>query len=352
MKAAVCRNFGQPLSFENLTLGRPQGKALRIKVGATAICHSDITYIDGGWGGTPPILFGHEASGVVLECGEDVTAFSPGDRVVITLMRSCGACSSCERELEAVCATPPGIGEGLLQDGNGKAVAAAMNSGTFAEEVLVHERQCIAIPDDMGFDVAALLGCGVITGVGSVMRVGKVQPGETVAVIGVGGVGVNAIQAAKIAGAGAITAVDTDASKRDLALAVGATGFCDPRQDTPPENCDAVFVAVGSSKVIENAIDMARTGGRVVIMGMPRDDDPVTLNMSDFAGDAKTVIGSKMGAAMIREDIPQLITWYQEGKIDLDRLISHRYPFEEINSALETARNPGSMRVVLQFEES
>lgn len=350
MKAAVCRSFGQPLTFENLTLNKPLGKALRIGVGASAICHSDITYMEGGWGGTPPILFGHEAAGVVLECGDEVTAFTPGDRVVITLMRSCGSCPSCGRELEAVCETPPSIGTDLVQDENSKPIAAAMNSGTFAEEVLVHERQCIAIPDEMGFDVAALLGCGVITGVGSVMRVGKVQPGERVVVVGVGGVGVNAIQAAKIAGASEIVAVDTDASKRDLALSVGATGFCNPIEDTPPEGYDAVFCAVGAARVIEQAIAMARTGGRIIIMGMPRDDDPLSLNMSEFAGDAKTVIGSKMGAAMIREDIPRIIDWYQQGKIDLDRLISHRYPFEEINTALETAKNQGSMRVVLNFE--
>ena len=135
-----------------------------------------------------------------------------------------------------------------------------MNSGTFAEEVLVHERQCIAIPDEMNFDTAALLGCGVITGFGAVLRVGKVQPGERVAVVGIGGVGVNALQATHIAGAGEIHAIDTDNSKRELALAVGATAFCNPLESTPEGGYDAAFVAVGSARVIENAIRLIRPG--------------------------------------------------------------------------------------------
>ena len=349
MKAAVCRQFGAPLSIEDVTLAPPADKAIKIAVGASAICHSDITYKDGGWGGNLPILLGHEAAGTIIETGAAVEGFKPGDRVVITLMRSCGSCPSCGRELEAVCESPPGIGTGLLTDHDGHTVTPLMNSGTFAEEVLVHERQCIAIPDEMNFDTAALLGCGVITGFGAVLRVGKVQPGERVAVVGIGGVGVNALQATHIAGAGEIHAIDTDNSKRELALAVGATAFCNPLESTPEGGYDAAFVAVGSARVIENAIRLIRPGGRVVILGMPSDADLVSINMSDFAGEAKSVIGTKMGSAMIREDIPQLIKWYQEGRIDLDRLISHRFPFEEINTALETARNPGSMRVVLNF---
>ena len=350
MKAAICRSFGAPLSLEDITLASPAEKAVKIAVKASAICHSDITYMAGGWGGEPPILLGHEASGEVIEVGREVAGFKPGDRVVITLMRSCGSCSSCGRDLEAVCETPPGIGTDLLNDRAGKAIRPVMNSGTFAEEVLVHERQCVSIPEDMGFDVAALLGCGVITGFGAVTRVGKVQPGERVAIVGIGGVGVNALQAAQICEAGDIMAIDTDSSKRDLALSLGATSFCNPLEETPETGFDAAFVAVGSARVIENAVDLVRPGGRIVILGMPSDEDLVKLDMSEVAGAAKTIIGTKMGSAMIREDIPKLINLYQQGKIDLDRLISHHYPFGEINTALDTARSPGSMRVVLTFD--
>ena len=358
MKAAVCREFGAPLSLENVAIAAPEGQAMKVKINACAICHSDITYMQGGWGGTPPLLFGHEAAGTVMETGNGVTAFAEGDRVVVTLMRSCGTCPSCGDDLEAICATPPAINDTIITDNANAAVMPAMNTGAFAEEVLVHERQCIAIPDELGFDAASLLGCGVITGFGAVTRVGKVQPGEAVAVIGTGGIGINAIQAARIAGASTLVAIDTADDKAPLARKLGATDFINPMTDdaqarvmdiTGGKGLDAVFVGVGASKAIESAVPMIRAGGRIVIMGMPASGDLAAIDASDLAGSAKTIIGTKMGSAMIRDDIPKLIALHQQGEIALDELISHRFTFDEINAAIEMAISPQSSRVVITF---
>lgn len=365
MKAAICREFGTPLSLEDVDIATPLGHALKVKINACAICHSDITYMRGGWGGTPPLLFGHEAAGTVVEVGDDVTSFKSGDRVIVTLMRSCGTCPSCGEDLEAICTTPPAINASIITDENDNAVTTAMNTGAFAEEVLVHERQCIAIPEDLGFAEASLLGCGVITGFGAVTRVGKVQSGEAIAVIGTGGIGINAIQAGKIAGASTIIAIDTAADKQALAMKLGATDFINPlaqgdgaedalakiMEMTDNKGLDAVFVGVGASKAIESAIPMVRAGGRIVIMGMPASDDLASIDASDLAGSAKSIIGTKMGSAMIREDIPKLIALYQDGKIALNELISHQFNFGDINDAIDMAASPESSRVVVTFDE-
>ena len=357
-KAAICRQFDAPLSFENVSLAHASGHAMKVKIEACAICHSDITYMQGGWGGTPPLLFGHEAAGTVIETGDDVTSFKAGDRVVVTLMRSCGTCSSCGEELEAICEEPPAI-NGSITDDNENDVIAAMNTGAFAEEVLVHERQCIAIPEDLSFEEASLLGCGVITGFGSVNRVAKVKAGETLAVIGTGGIGINAVQAAQLAGASLVMAIDTAEDKADLVQAVGATHYINPIKDnaldavmaaTEGKGLDYAFVGVGSSKVIESAIPMVRAGGKIIVMGMPRSDDLATIDMSEVAGSAKSIIGTKMGSAMIREDIPKLIEHHQKGEIELGRLISHRYDFDDLNEAIEMATSPLSSRVVVTFK--
>ncbi|XDZ64618.1 alcohol dehydrogenase catalytic domain-containing protein [Alphaproteobacteria bacterium LSUCC0684] len=358
MKAAVCRQFGAPLTLEPLSLADPTGHELKIRIKACAICHSDISYIKGYWGGNLPMIFGHEAAGVIEAVGDAVTGFRPGDRVVVTLMRSCGTCPSCLDNMEAICATPPAITSPSHQAAS-EVIQPSMNTGAFAEEVLVHERQCIAIPDDLDFETASLLGCGVITGFGAVFRVGNVKSGDRVGVIGSGGIGINAIQAARIAGASTIIAMDASSAKRDLALDLGATHFLNVLEDdvavavdeaTGGEKLDMVFVAVGVAKAIENALPLIRRAGKVVILGMPASDDLARIDASSLASSAQCIIGTKMGSAMIREDIPHLIGLFQEGKIALDRLISHRYPFEDINTAIEMAADPSSARVVLTFD--
>lgn len=359
MKAAICREFNQDLSIENVTLGAPGGLDVHIRVAACSICHSDISFMKGNWGGDLPFLLGHEIAGTVESVGEEVTAFKAGDRVVATLMRSCGSCPSCSDALEAVCEDVPSLAGGGITDSTGKGVTSLMNTGGFAEEVMVHERQCIAIPDEMGFDIASLLGCGVITGFGAALRVAKITAGEKVGVIGAGGVGINAIQAARIAEASTIIAIDTATEKEQLFRDMGATDFIDPlngdavenvRRRTDGRGLDAVLVGVGSARAVESAVDMVRPGGRVIVMGMPATGDLASLDLSALAAEAKTITGTKMGSAMIREDIPKLIKWHQEGRINLKKLISHHYPFEDINTAIQTAMQPGAARVVVEFK--
>ena len=360
MRAAICREFNAPLSLENVEIESAKGHEIKVKIASCAICHSDISYMKGHWGGSLPLVFGHEAAGVITEIGDQTSGFKIGDRVIVTLMRSCGTCASCHDDLEAICATPPQITAPALHDADQAPVPVAMNSGAFAEDVLVHERQCIAIPDDMTEDVASLLGCGVITGFGAVMRVGKVKQGETVIVTGTGGVGINAIQAARIAGAEKIIAIDIADDKEELVRRLGATDFINPMTSeaqeavmaiTDGKGVDAAFVAVGASAAIAAAVPMIRAGGRVVILGMPASDDLVAIDAADLSGSAKSIIGTKMGSAMIREDIPMLIDLYQKGALELDQLISHRFDFEDINQAIDVATSPSSLRVVINFAQ-
>jgi S-(hydroxymethyl)glutathione dehydrogenase/alcohol dehydrogenase len=358
MKAAICREFDRPLSLEDVSIADPIGHAIKVEIKACAICHSDITYMRGGWGGTLPLLLGHEAAGIVTEIGAKASSFKVGDRVVVTLMRSCGACQPCGVDLEAACVTPPTINDIIITDSNGKTVTTAMNTGAFAEQVLVHERQCIAIPDDLSFDEAALLGCGVITGFGAVMRVGKIKLGESVAILGIGGIGINCLQAARIAGASQIIAIDTAEAKEALARKLGATDFINPLQSdavksiieaTDGARVDAVFVAVGTSKAVETAARMIKAGGRIIMVGIPPNGDLAAIDMGSFVQYSKTIIGTKMGAAMIREDIPKLIALHQKGTIDLTKLISHRFHIDDINDAINMAVSPDAQRVVVTF---
>ncbi len=359
MKAAVCRTFSSPLSIEDVNLAKPTGEAVKIQIKACAICHSDISYMKGYWGGELPLILGHEAAGIVTEVGENVHNVKPNDRVVVTLMRSCGTCATCNNKMEAICETPPAINSPSAIDAAGNPIITAMNSGTFAEEVLVHQRQVITIPDDMDFAPASLLGCGVITGFGSVMRVGKIQKGDEIAVIGSGGIGGNAIQAARISGASKIIAIDTAADKETLARQLGATDFINASGGgavqkimdlTNGRGCSAVFVAVGASSAIESAIPMVAAGGKIIIMGMPASDDLARIDASDLAGSAKSIIGTKMGSAMIRDDIPMLIDLYQKGELILDDLISHRFDFGDINQAIDMAASPASARVLIDMQ--
>lgn len=358
MLAAVCRTFDAPLSIENVELGPPGDGEIRLKVAACSICHSDIRFLKGEWGGEPPFLLGHEIAGVVEETGSGIEGFAAGDRVIATLVKSCGQCPSCRNDLEVQCETPPGAAGGGASAEDGGAIPVLMNTGGFAEAVVVHHRQCHPIPDDLPFDTACLIGCGVITGFGAATRVGRIEAGESVGVIGVGGVGINALQAARVSGAGKILAIDTAAAREGLFREMGATSYIDPskgdsveaaKQANGGKGLDIVLVGVGAPSVVESAINMIRPGGRVVVMGMPAIDDPLELDLLTLVDDAKSIIGTKMGSAMIREDIPKLIELHRQGGFILDRLVSHRYPFAEINTAIETAMSPESARVVVEF---
>lgn len=359
MKAAVCRAFNEPLVIEELTLEEPQAGELVVDVKACAICHSDITYMDGGWGGALPALYGHEAAGIVSAVGPETPGVQVGDHVVVTLIRACGQCFYCSRGDRVMCETTlPLSTRQPIRDASGAPVAQMMNVGSFAEQVLVHHSQIAVMPKDVSFSVASLLGCGVITGVGAAINTTKIKPGESVVVIGTGGVGLNCIQGAALSGANPLIAVDVNDAKLEASKEFGAThGINSKTQDVAAEvkaltngrMADHVLVSVGVGPAIEQGIGLMGKGAETVIVGMPPSGVTTTFDPSWIAADSQRIIGSKMGSAQTPADIPQLVGLYRGGRLKLDELVTREYPLEEINEAVAAVKRGEALRNVVVF---
>ena len=359
MKAAVCRAFNEPLVIEELTLEAPQAGELVVDVKACAICHSDITYLDGGWGGDLPALYGHEAAGIVSAVGPETPGVQVGDHVVVTLIRACGQCYYCSRGDRVMCETTlPLSTRQPIKDASGAPVAQMMNVGSFAEQVLVHHSQIAVMPKDVSFSVASLLGCGVITGVGAAINTTKIKPGESVVVIGTGGVGLNCIQGAALSGANPLIAVDVNDAKLEASKEFGAThGINSKTQDVAAEvkaltngrMADHVLVSVGVGPAIEQGIGLMGKGAETVIVGMPPSGVTTTFDPSWIAADSQRIIGSKMGSAQTPADIPQLVGLYRGGRLKLDELVTKEYPLEEINEAIAAVKRGEALRNVVVF---
>ncbi len=359
MKAAVCREFGAPLVIEEVTLEPPGPGEVHVKLAACAICHSDIIYMDGGWGGTLPAVYGHEASGLVEKVGPGVDDIKPGDRVLVTLIRSCGHCYHCAQGDRHICdAEFPLDRHGPLQDSDSKPLVQGLRTGAFAEEVVVDRSQVAAIPDDVPLDSASLLSCGVITGLGAVVNTAKVPQGASVVVIGTGGVGLNSVQGAAISGAYPVIAMDLDDAKIEAAKTFGATHGINPKSNdvvadvkqlTDGRGADYVFVTVGSTKAAEQAVGLMRKGGTMVMVGMPANGEMAEIEIGDVANNAQTILGSKMGSTRLAVDIPKLVALYQDGQLKLDELISGRYPLDQINEAIASVRRGEALRNVIIF---
>ena len=359
MLAAVCRAFNEPLVIEAVELAPPGPGEVEVALGACAICHSDIHYLEGAWGGVLPAVYGHEAAGVVRACGVGVEDLAPGDHVVVTLIRSCGHCFYCARGEETACEHDfPLAHRTPLSDAMGQPLHQGMGTAAFAERVVVDQTQLARIGEDLPFDVASLLACGVITGVGAVSNTAAVPAGSSVVVIGAGGVGLNAVQGARLVGAAPIIALDLVAEKRATALAFGATDALDPvaadpvaavRALTGGRGADYVFVAVGSKAAIEQGMGLMRPGGSLVIVGMPASGVSIDLDPTNLAYLGQRVIGSKMGSSRIDIDIPRLEALYRRGDLRLDELISGRYPLSAINEAIADVRRGTALRNVIVF---
>ncbi len=356
IKAAVCREFGKPLSIEEVDLRAPAGREVEVTLDAVAICHSDISYIDGIWGGQLPAVYGHEAAGRISALGPDARGFSIGQPVVVTLIRACGHCASCASGAPVDCSTadhtPPPIAAP-----DGTELWKAMNTGAFAERVVVDQSQIVAIPESMAMDVASLLACGVITGVGAVVNSAEVRPGQDVVVIGAGGVGLNAIQGARIAGARRIVAVDMSVAKLEAAKDFGATdgvlgSVAEPWSDVMAilgRGADAVIVTVGAIRAYEAAPNYLARGGRVVMVGMPASGAEASYVPVNLASAGQGMIGSKMGDTVISRDIPWMIDLYGQGRLKLDELISGRWTLEQINEAIADTKTGSARRNVILF---
>lgn len=359
MKAAVCREFGKPLVIEEVSLADAGPGEVKVKLAATAICHSDISYADGAWGGDLPAVYGHECAGVVESVGLGVTTVKPGDAVVVTLIRSCGHCHGCVRGMPVTCSTQfPLDAKSPLTDKSGKPLVQSMRTGGFAEQVLVHESQCVAIPGTVPMTSASLLACGVITGFGAVTNTAQVPAGSHVVVIGTGGVGLNSIQGARVCGARSVIAVDIADNKLEAAKGFGAThGINSSKENvlervmqlTESRGADYVFVTVGAKGAFDSSYAMLAKGGSTVLVGMPASGVMSEIDPGTMAAYSQNVLGSKMGSARIQVDIPNLVDLYQQKRVKLDELITKTYPLEQINEAIAAVKRGEALRNVIVF---
>lgn len=356
IQAAVARAFGAPLAIETLTLAPPRPGQVEVEIMAVAICHSDISYLDGAWGGPLPAVFGHEAAGRVTALGPGVTGLAPGQTVIVTLIRSCGACVACAAGAPVHCEAPYDRMAGPIATPEGAPVAHGLNCGAFATHAVVLASQCAPVPDDMDPAAACLLACGVITGVGAAVNTARIRPGETVAVIGAGGVGLNAIQGARLAGAARIVAVDPNPDRRADALEFGATDTVDPGQPKPwrevqeltgGRGADAVLVATGAIAAYETAARFLARRGRLVAVGMPKSGATASWEPVITAYLGQGIVGSPMGDVVLARDIPWMVDLWRQGRLRLEPLVTRTWPLAAINEAIADTRAGRARRNVI-----
>ncbi|HET6850648.1 MAG TPA: alcohol dehydrogenase catalytic domain-containing protein [Gaiellales bacterium] len=355
IRAAVTREFGGPMTVEQLDLRAPAPGEVGVRVTACAICHSDISYMNGAWGGHLPGVFGHEVAGIVDEVGEGLDEVAAGDSVVVTLIRWCGRCPTCAAGLPALCENRSRLSDlsrsPLTLDG--EPVHQGLRCAGFAERVVVHSSQVVRVPDRIPSEQAALLACGVITGVGAVLHSSGSRTGATAAVVGLGGVGLNAVQGCVLAGSPLILGVDPVAGKRRFATTLGATHTAEPADAlgqtlelTGGRGLDLVVVTAPSAAAVEGAVAMLADAGTAVLVGLPS-GTTVTLDPEAIAERGQRIVGSKVGSARPHADIPHLAGLNLAGRLQLEPLVTHRFGLDEINDAIATARAGEALRVVV-----
>ncbi|MEQ8655588.1 MAG: alcohol dehydrogenase catalytic domain-containing protein [Kiloniellales bacterium] len=354
--AAVCHEFAQPLRLETVRLAAPQEEEVQVDLEVCAICHSDLMAIDGHWNVSLPGVFGHEAIGRVSAVGEAVSGLAVGDRVVLSLIRYCGRCYFCQSGDLSFCEAEFNLARNSpLSLADGTPLTQGTKVGAFAEMAVVHQSQCIKVDAEISGEVACTLSCGVMTGIGAVTRTSPVAPATPVVVIGAGGVGINCIQGAALAGAYPVIALDVREEKLDKARQFGASHclradldqlqlVAEVKRLTQGRGADIAFVAVGASAAIEGAVDLVRNGGKVVVAGIPAHSEVVKFASRTFGGRGVSIVGSKMGSARPHLDVPRLIDLYRSGKLDLDGLVAQRFALKQINEALDAARSGASLK--------
>jgi S-(hydroxymethyl)glutathione dehydrogenase/alcohol dehydrogenase len=360
MKAAVLREVGKPLQIEEVQLNKPGPHEVLIRTVAAGVCHSDVHFYEGSYPYPLPAVLGHESAGIVEEVGSEVRTVKVGDHVITCLSVFCGHCEHCLTGHMSLCQSPEvrrtqGDEPRITQ--NGTPMQQFLNLSSFAEKMLIHEHACVAIRPDMPLDRAALIGCGVMTGVGAVVHTSNVRPGETVAVIGCGGVGLAAINGAAIAGASRIIAIDLSPGKDNMARTFGATDFicaadADPVKavmDLTKGGVHHSFEAIGLGKTAEQAFNMLRRGGTANVIGMIPVGQTVTLMGAAFLGE-KRIQGSLMGSNRFPVDMPRLVDFYLSGKLKLDDMISRRIKLEDVNEAFAEMKSGQIARSVIVFD--
>ncbi len=360
MKAAILVEAGKPLVIENVVISKPRAHEVLIRTAACGLCHSDLHFIDGAYPHALPAIAGHEAAGIVEAVGSEVRSVKVGDAVVTCLSAFCGQCEFCVTGRMSLClgaATRRAAGdEARITRPDGSTVAQMLNLSAFAEMMLIHENACVAINPDMPLDRAAVIGCAVTTGAGTIFNACKVTPGESVAVVGCGGVGLATINAAKIAGAGRIIACDPLPEKRALAMKLGATDVIDAMADDAAAQIIEMtkggvhhaIEAVGRPASGDLAVKILRRGGTATILGMMPLGHKVGLSAMDLLG-SKKLQGAVMGGNHFPVDIPRLVDFYLRGLLDLDSIIAETIPLDQINEGFEKMRKGDAARSVITF---
>lgn len=364
MRAAVLREFGSPLEILEVDVADPRGGEVLVKIAASGICGSDLKTLDGK---SPvvrrlPVIPGHESAGVVEAVGPGVTSVKPGDHVIIAMNGPCGRCKSCSRGRAHLCMGKSRMAAimGMMGDGStrlsldGEEVRPYIGIGSFAERAVVAEAMCVKVAKDAPLDLLSLTACGVVTGVGAVLNTARVEPGSSVLVVGAGGVGLNVVQGAVLAGATTIIAADVVQSKLDLARQFGATHTI-LSADLPGQvgeivrgGVDYAFDVTGNVAVLESAFRATASGGTTVMVGSPSAKELTLAPQTLFA--SRRLMGTQGGDAVPSRDLPMLVDLYRNGRINLDLLVSERVPLEQVNEAVEHVRAGAVARSVLVFD--
>jgi S-(hydroxymethyl)glutathione dehydrogenase/alcohol dehydrogenase len=367
-KAAILWEVGQPWSVEDIELDPPGPGEVLVKLAASGLCHSDEHLVTGDLPFELPIIGGHEGAGVVEEVGENVSWLAPGDHVVFGFIPSCGRCPSCSNGHQNLCDLGALMGVGKqVADGTSRHHAKGADLGlmcllgTFAHHTVVNEASCVKIENDVPLDRACLLGCGVVTGWGSAVYAAEVTPGDVVAVVGVGGIGANAIQGARLAGAKQIWAIDPVESKREKAMEFGATHTAPSMSEALEPLGEASWgtmankvimtMGVGSGEVMAEALALTAKRGRVVVTNIhPALEVSATMSLLDLTLMEKQVVGSLFGSGNPRADIPKLLNLYREGQLDLDGLVTNTYTLDGVNDGYDDMRAAKNIRGVMIYD--
>lgn len=361
MRAAVLRETGR-LTIEEVEPSSPGPHEVLIRVAAAGLCHTDLHFLDGHLDLPKPAILGHETSGVVEAVGEHVWSLQVGDRVVGCLSAFCGACEQCLSGHLSICENGQLLQRApseqpRLTDHGDKAVNQFMNISAFAEKVVAHEHAFVKVDDAIPLDVAALIGCAVMTGFGAVTRTAKVSPGESVAVIGCGAVGLSIVQSAALAGALDVIAIDIDPARLEFAARLGATVTIDSRdidlvetvrEASSGKGVHAAFEVVGQPNLVESAVLMTRKGGTAVMVGLMPADARLSLPFSPFIAE-RSLMGCDMGSNQFPIDMPRLAQFYLQGRLNLDDMVTNRLPLERINEGFADMRAGRGVRAIIDF---
>jgi S-(hydroxymethyl)glutathione dehydrogenase/alcohol dehydrogenase len=359
MKAAVFHGPHQPLTIETVDIDKPMGREVLVRTVASGVCHSDLHFVDGLYPFPAPAILGHEAAGIVEAVGPQVMEFRPGDHVICCLSLFCGQCEYCLTGKTHLCQTRPTRtkGEPPKLSWKGQPVNQFANLSAYAEQMLVHENALVKIDDQMPLAQAALIGCGVTTGVGAVLNTARIEAGSTTAIFGAGGVGLATIQGARIAGARMIIAVDTVAAKLARAKDLGATHLVDASKDDPVKairtltggGVDYSFEAIGLKVAAEQCFDCIKPGGSATVIGMIPVGQKIELDGPMFLREKK-IQGCSMGSNRFKVDMPRYIELYRQGRLKLDEMVTRRGKLEEVNEAFRAMKAGEVARTVLMFD--